>query len=58
MVFFGVYVVVMLRGVGVRPVPFVLSFAGFFIALHAMEALFLRQLFAETQPRRSYRASS
>jgi hypothetical protein len=30
-------------------VPFVLSFAGFFIALHAMEAVFLRRLFAEMQ---------
>ena len=45
-VLFAAYVVVMVRVVGVRPVPFVLSFAGFFIALYAMEAYFLRQLFA------------
>jgi hypothetical protein len=44
MVFFGVYVVVMLRGFELRPVPFVVSFAAYFIALHAMEALFLRRL--------------
>jgi hypothetical protein len=44
MVFFGVYVVVMLRGVDLRPVPFVVSFAAYFLALHAMEALFLRRL--------------
>ena len=44
MVFFGVYVVVMLRGLDLRPVPFVVSFAAYFIALHAMEALFLRRL--------------
>jgi hypothetical protein len=49
MVFFGVYVAGMLRGVGLRPVPFVLSFAGSFIALHAMEAAFLRRLFADMQ---------
>ena len=49
MVFFAVYVAAMLKGAGVRPVPFVVSFAGSFIALHAMEAMFLRRLFAEMQ---------
>ncbi len=44
MVFFGGYVVVMLRGLDLRPVPFVVSFAAYFIALHAMEAFFLRRL--------------
>ena len=33
MVFFGVYVVVMLRVLALRPVPFVVSFTGYFIAL-------------------------
>jgi hypothetical protein len=41
----------MLKGAGLRPVPFVLSFAASFIALHAMEAGFLRRLFAEMQQR-------
>lgn len=49
MVFFAVYVAGMLKGAGLRPVPFVVSFAGAFIALHAMEAMFLRRLFAEMQ---------
>ena len=44
MVFFGVYVGVMLRGLELRPAPFIVSFAVYFIALHAMEALFLRRL--------------
>jgi hypothetical protein len=44
MVFFGGYVAVMLRVLQMRPVPFVVSFAGYFIALYAMEALFLRRL--------------
>jgi hypothetical protein len=44
MVFFGGYVGVMLRGLDLRPVPFVVSFASYFIALHAMEAMFLRRL--------------
>src|SRR5687767_12481084 len=37
MVFFGAYVAVMLRALELRPVPFVLSFTGYFIALYAME---------------------
>ena len=49
MMFFGVYVAGMLKGAGLRPVPFVVSFAASFIALHAMEAGFLRRLFAEMQ---------
>ena len=44
MVFFGVYVAVMLRWLDLRAVPFVVSFTGYFIALYAMEALFLRRL--------------
>ena len=47
MLFFGVYVVVMLRGLSLRPVPFIVSFTGYFIALHFMEALSLRGLFTE-----------
>jgi hypothetical protein len=44
MLFFGVYVAVMLVSVDVRRVPFVASFTGYFIALYAMEALFLKRL--------------
>src|SRR5687768_6849015 len=33
MAFFAVYVAVVVRGVGVRPVPFVISFTSYFIAL-------------------------
>jgi hypothetical protein len=44
-VFFGVYVAGMLRVISVRPVPFVISFTSYFIALHLMEALFMRRLF-------------
>lgn len=44
-VFFGAYVVGMLRVVGLRPVPFVVSFTSYFIALHVTEALFMRRLF-------------
>jgi hypothetical protein len=46
MVFFGLYVAIMLRMSSLRPVPFVVSFTGYFIALHLLEAFFLRRLFA------------
>ena len=39
MVFFGAYVAVMLRGSALRPMPFVVSFTGYFIALALVEAL-------------------
>jgi hypothetical protein len=45
-VFFGAYVGVMLKVAGLRPVPFVVSFAGYFIALYLVEALLMRRLFA------------
>jgi hypothetical protein len=45
LVFFGTYVVVVLRVLHVRPLPFVISFTGYFIGLHVAEALLLRRLF-------------
>jgi hypothetical protein len=45
-VFFGTYVVVMLRILALRPGPFIASFTSYFIALHMMEALLMRRLFA------------
>ena len=45
-VLFGAYVVVMLRILALRPGPFIASFTSYFIALHMMEALFMRRLFA------------
>ena len=44
-VFFGAYVAGMLRVLGLRPVPFVVSFTSYFIALHVTEAVFMRRLF-------------
>jgi hypothetical protein len=46
MLFFGAYVAVMLKIVGVDPVPFVASLTGFFVALYLTEALLMRRLFA------------
>jgi hypothetical protein len=50
MVLFGVYVGVLLGVLDLRPVPFVMSFAGAFVALHVMEALFLRRLLMDGAP--------
>lgn len=43
-VFFGLYVTVMLKLLSLRPVPFVVAFVSYFIALYAMQALFLKRL--------------
>ena len=49
MLFFGA-LVVMVAALGLRLRPFVVSFAVFFIALHVLEAFFLRRLFAGAEP--------
>jgi hypothetical protein len=50
MVLFGAYVTVLLGVFHLRRIPFVGSFAGFFIALYAMEALFLMRLVTTGAP--------
>ena len=45
MVFFGGYVVVVLRVVGVQPMPFIASFTTCFIGSYLIEALLLKRLF-------------
>ena len=45
LVFFGAYVGLVIGVLGVRPVPFAVSFTGYFIALHMIEALWLKRLF-------------
>ena len=44
MVFFGAYLVVMLRVADLRPMPFVAGFTGYLIGLYMMEAFFLTRL--------------
>jgi hypothetical protein len=46
LVFFGAYVWLAIGVLRVEPVPFVASFTGYFIALHLIEALYLKRLFA------------
>lgn len=46
MAFYAVYVLVVVRVLAVDPVPFVVSFAVYFVALQNIEALYFRTLFA------------
>jgi len=52
-VFFGAYMVVMLKLLLLRPVPFVASFVSYFGGLYLMEALYLRRMLAGTRTRSS-----
>jgi len=45
-VFFGIYVAVVLKGLGVPALPFVASFTSYFLALYLTEALLLQRLLA------------
>jgi hypothetical protein len=45
LVFFGAYVGLAIGVLGIEPVPFAASFTGYFIALHVIEALWLKRLF-------------
>lgn len=47
LVFFGMYVTLMLTAVALDPMPFVISFTTYFIALHLFEAVCLQRLFRE-----------
>jgi hypothetical protein len=46
MLWFAAYVVFALKGLMLRPVPFVISFTTYFIALYLLEALWLQRMFA------------
>ena len=50
LVFFAAYVVVMLKVLALRPLPFVASFTAYFIGLHICEALCMQRLFAGQTP--------
>jgi hypothetical protein len=45
LIFLATYAFVMLRVLDARPIPFVASFACYFIVLHHIEALFMKRLF-------------
>jgi hypothetical protein len=47
MLFFGLYLVVAVIGLKLRPVPFVVSFTSAFVTMYLIEALHLQRLFAD-----------
>ena len=49
MIFFGGYVVLVVKAGWVQPTPFVISFTSYFFALHITEAVRLRRLFAQNR---------
>jgi hypothetical protein len=46
LVFFGAYVVVMLKALALDPIPFIVSFTIYYIALHLTGAVGIRRLMA------------
>jgi len=48
MLFFGAYLAVMIKEVGLGVTPFAVSFTGYFVALYVTEALLMRRLFARS----------
>ena len=46
MILFGAYVIGVLAGLSLRPVPFIASFTGYYVLLHAVEAVLLKRLLA------------
>jgi hypothetical protein len=46
MLFFGLYLVLAVVRLGMRPVPFMVSFTIAFVTLYLLEALYLQRLFA------------
>lgn len=48
MAFFGGYAVLVVKAGWVQPAPFVISFTGYFLALHFIEAVRLKRLVANT----------
>ena len=45
---FGLYLVLVLKVLALRPMPFTLSFTGYYVALHVVEAVCLRRLLANS----------
>jgi len=44
MVFYGLYIIIIFKLYSFKPIPFLCSFAGFFLGLHALEAVVIKDL--------------
>jgi hypothetical protein len=49
MIFYGAYFIYVFTFYTFTPVPFIISFSGYFITLHVCEALFLKSIFTNRQ---------
>ncbi len=47
MLFFGLYLVIAIVALGMRPVPFTITFTSAFVTLYLLEAFYLQRLFAD-----------
>ncbi len=50
LVFFGAYVVIVLKALQVAPVPFIATFTAYFVGLYVVEAVLLYRLSAQRTP--------
>ncbi len=48
MIFYGAYFIYIFTFYSFTPIPFIISFVGYFITLHVCEALFLKSIFLST----------
>ena len=44
MVFYGLYIIIFFKLYSFKPIPFLCSFSGFFLGLHALEAVIIQDL--------------
>lgn len=50
LVFFGAYVVIVLKGLQIAPVPFITTFTAYFVGLYVVEAVLLHRLSVQRTP--------
>ena len=44
LIYYGAFIIVIFQLYGFEPVPFMCSFSGFFLGLHALEAIIIKNL--------------
>ena len=44
MIYYGLYIIIFFKLYSFKPIPFLCSFAGFFLGLHALEAVIINDL--------------
>lgn len=44
MVYYGTFILILVKFYTFEPIPFVVSFAGFFLGLHALEAIIIKDI--------------